>query len=256
MMRLPYFSRAQLGVILLLGAALMGLYAWRAHWLWPPASPAPGLMPLAFVEVSGQAAHPGVYSFPQPPTLAQVWQKAGAPGTPPDPEKKLSDGIRVEVTAPGAYRLTAMSGPQMVTLGLPLDVNWARAADLEAVPGLGPALAQKIVAYRQAHGPFTKIDDLTQVAGLSAGKLVTLKPYLDLGGRKIAAPHDWQAAMGRGPSAGTKLTPPALLPQAPGRLLDPNRASQKELEALPGIGPKKLARLRPYLTIQESAQRD
>ena len=67
MIRLPYFSRSQLGVILLLGAALLGLYAWRAHVLFPPSPPPPGTMSLAFVEVTGQVAHPGVYSFPKPP---------------------------------------------------------------------------------------------------------------------------------------------------------------------------------------------
>ena len=41
-MRLPYFSRSQLGVILLLGAALLLLYAWRAHVLFPPPRPRPG----------------------------------------------------------------------------------------------------------------------------------------------------------------------------------------------------------------------
>ena len=85
MMRLPYFSRSQLGVILLLGAALLGLYAWRAQVLFPPSPPPPGTLSLAFVEVTGKVAHPGVYSFPKPPTLKEVWAKAGAAGTPPGP---------------------------------------------------------------------------------------------------------------------------------------------------------------------------
>ena len=42
MIRLPYFSRSQLGVVLLLGAALLGLYAWRAHVFFPPRRPRPG----------------------------------------------------------------------------------------------------------------------------------------------------------------------------------------------------------------------
>ena len=67
MIRLPYFSRSQLGVILLLGAALLGLYAWRAHVFFPPSPPPPGTLSLAFVEVTGKVAHPGVYSFPEAP---------------------------------------------------------------------------------------------------------------------------------------------------------------------------------------------
>ncbi len=42
MIPLPYFSRSQLGVILLLGAALLLLYAWRAHVIFPPPRPRPG----------------------------------------------------------------------------------------------------------------------------------------------------------------------------------------------------------------------
>jgi comEA protein len=297
-MRLPYFSRSQLGVILLLGAALLGLYAWRVRVLFPPAPPPPGLMPLAFVEVTGRVAHPGVYSFPQPPTLAEVWQRAGGPGAAPDKDKKIANGSRVEVTTEGGYRLMAMSGAQLVTLGLPLDLNRARAEDLEAVPGLGPALAQRIVAYRRAHGPFKKMDDLAEVSGISTEKLEKLKPYLGLGGLEHTAPPDWQAAMAPGkPASGTNLEGRESRPPLPGstsdlqaktsgRLIDPNLASRKELETLPGIGPvlapriiayrrthgpfkkisdlkkvsgigsKKLEKMKPYLSIHKAATRN
>jgi competence protein ComEA len=180
-MRLPYFSRAQLSVILLLGAALLGLYAWRAQLVFAPAPPPPGIMSLTFVEVAGKAAHPGVYSFPRPPTLREVWQRAGAPGTPPDPDQTIASGSRVEVTPSGGYLLTVMSGAQLVTLGLPLDLNRASAKDLEAVPGIGPALARRIVDYRQAHGPFKKIDELQEkVLGFGPKKLEGIKPYLSI----------------------------------------------------------------------------
>jgi competence protein ComEA len=293
-MPLPYFSRSQLGVILFMGAVLLGLYAWRARVLFPPAPPPPGLMPLAFVEVTGKVAHPGVYSFPQPPTLAAVWQRAGGPGTAPDKDKKIPSGSRVEVTTAGGYRLAAMSGAQLLTLGLPLNLNRASAADLEAVPGLGPALAQRIVAYRQAHGPFKKIDDLVEVSGISPQNLPKLKPYLGLGGSQPMAPPDWQAAMAAGkPASGTLLegqalpgSPSDLQAKTPGWLIDPNLASRKELEALPGIGPvlaqriinyrrthgpfkkitdlqkvsgigpKKLAKMKPYLSIHKPVTRN
>ena len=65
------------------------------------------------------------------------------------------------MTPEGGYRVAAMSGAQLVTLGLPLDLNRATAQDLDALPGLGPALAQRIVDYRQAHGPFKQIEDLS-----------------------------------------------------------------------------------------------
>jgi competence protein ComEA len=178
-LKLPYFSRSQLGVILLLGAVLIGLYAWRAHW-WLAPSPAPSeILPLAFVEVAGQVSHPGVYSFPQPPNLGEVWQRAGAPGAPPQPENKIASGSRLEITADGGYRLVSMSGARLITLGLPIDLNRASAADLEALPGIGPGLAKKIVDYREAHGSFKKIEDLEEkVLGLGQKKVEKIKPFL------------------------------------------------------------------------------
>ena len=180
MKKLPYFSRSQLGVILLLGGALIGLYAWRAQVLLPPSPPPPGIMSLAIVEVTGKVSHPGVYSFPRPPSLGEVWAKAGAAGTPPDPDKKIDGGSRVEVAPDGGYRLAAMSGAQLMTLGLVIDLNRASAEDLDALPGIGPALAQRIIDHRQAHGPFKKVEDLEGVSGFGAKKLEKIKPYLSI----------------------------------------------------------------------------
>jgi competence protein ComEA len=289
MIRLPYFSRPQLGVILLLGAALLLLYAWRAQTLLPPSPPPPGTMSLAFVEVTGKVAHPGVYSFPRPPSLKEVWAKAGAVGTPPDPDKTIASGSRVEVTPDGGYRVAAMPGAQLLTLGLPLDLNRASAQDLDAVPGIGPALAKRIVDYRQAHGPFKQIEDLREVSGIGPENLQKLKPYLGLGSPEAIAPPDWEAAMTAGKSVsgihsedqeerlpGSKSD---IQPKTPGRVIDPNLSSQEDLATLPGIGPvlaqriidyrrahgpykkiddlrkvsgigpKKLERLRPYVVI-------
>jgi competence protein ComEA len=183
-MSLPYFSRSQLRVILLLGAALLGLYAWRAHLLFAPSPPPSGIMPLAFVEVTGPVAHPGVYSFPNSPTLAEIWQRAGAPGQAPDHDKTIPSGSRVEVTPAGGYRLAAMSGAKLLTLGLPLDLNRASAEDLEAMPGIGPALAKRIVDYRQSHGPFKEIEELEEkVIGFGPKNLEKLRPHIIIGSK-------------------------------------------------------------------------
>jgi competence ComEA-like helix-hairpin-helix protein len=181
--RLPFFSRPQLGVILLLGAALLLVYAWRAHLILPPSAPPPGTLNLAFVEVRGQVSLPGVYSFPTPPTLAEVWQRAGGPGAAPDQDKLIASGSRVEVTPGGSYRVAAMSGAQLITLGLPLDLNRASAQDLAAISGIGPALAQRIVDYRQKQGPFKKIEELEEkVSGFGPKKVRQIKPYLTIDG--------------------------------------------------------------------------
>ena len=289
-MRLPYFSRSQLGVVLLLGAALLLLYAWRAHVFFPPSPPPPGTLSLAFVEVTGKVPHPGVYSFPKPPTLSEVWAKAGAVGTPSDPDKTIASGSRVEVTPEGGCRLAAMSGAQLLTLGLPMDLNRATAEDLEAIPGIGPALAQRIIEYRQAHGPFKKVEDLREVSGIGPPNLQKLKPYLVLGSQEAMPPPAGEAVITTGePLSGTNLetqegrptgSKSGHKPKSPDRALDPNLASKADLETLPGIGPvmaqriidyrrahgpykkiadlrkvsgigwKKLEKMKPYLTIE------
>ena len=87
----------------------------------------------------------------------------------------------MEVTPDGGYRVAAMSGAQLMTLGLPIDLNRATAEDLDAIPGIGPALAQRIVDYRKAHGPFKQVEDLREVSGIGPQNLQKLKPYLGLG---------------------------------------------------------------------------
>jgi competence ComEA-like helix-hairpin-helix protein len=64
----------------------------------------------------------------------------------------------------------------------PVDLNRASAADLMRLPGIGPVLAARIVAAREAEGPFSSVDDLRRVAGVGAAKierfrsLVTVTP--------------------------------------------------------------------------------
>ena len=178
---MPHFSRSQLGVILLLGAALLLLWAWRGHFGLPPGKPATQALHPVYVEVTGAGARPGVYSFPQPPTLSQVLAQAGGAAAPGPSATKLSSGAKVEITKDNQCRLGRMSGPQLFTLGLALDLNNATAEDLDALPGIGPALAKRIIDYRQAHGPFKKIDDLENVSGIGPKKLEKVKPYVFIG---------------------------------------------------------------------------
>jgi competence ComEA-like helix-hairpin-helix protein len=59
-----------------------------------------------------------------------------------------------------------------------IDVNTAAAADLEALPGIGAALAARIVAHRTAHGPFGGVEDLERVPGIGRQLVGRLRPYV------------------------------------------------------------------------------
>jgi competence protein ComEA len=177
-MRLPYFNRRQQGVILLLAAGLLLLWAWRANFFRAPSSPPPRQLNFIFVEVSGPGAHPGVYVFGHPPTLAEIWQKSEARGPAPATAEKVTSGRRVEIGEDGHYQVLPMHGAELLTLGLPLDLNQASATDLAALPGVGFALAQRIVDYRQQHGPFKKVDEVMQVSGIGPRLLEKIKPRL------------------------------------------------------------------------------
>ncbi|MFZ2089366.1 MAG: helix-hairpin-helix domain-containing protein [Desulfobaccales bacterium] len=175
---MPAFSRAQLGVFLLVAGLLLGLYAWRGNPGWLPlrtqgAAPQPVL-----VEVTGEAARPGVYAFAAPPTLPEVWRQAGGPHPAPDADAVLLPGSCLEITEEGEFSLERMSGDQLLTLGVGLDLNTATAEDLEALPGVGPTLAQRIIQRRQIQGPYNKVEDLLTVYGMGAKKLAQIKPMV------------------------------------------------------------------------------
>jgi competence protein ComEA len=174
---MPAFSRAQMGILLLLAGLLLGLLAGRSYLgglPWQAAAPPPGVV----VEIAGEVARPGVYTFPAPPTLPEVWRQAGGPDPRPAAAATLPSSTRLEVDKTGAYSLQPISGERLLTLGLALDVNAATAEDLEALPGIGPVLAQRILEFRQSRGPFQKIEDLLSVRGIGTKKLAQLKPLI------------------------------------------------------------------------------
>jgi len=62
-----------------------------------------------------------------------------------------------------------------------LDLNAATAAQLAALPGIGDALAARIVAYREEHGAFASVEELTDVSGIGEGKLETIRTLVRIG---------------------------------------------------------------------------
>ena len=73
-----------------------------------------------------------------------------------------------------------MSGPELLTLGLKLDVNRASVDDLEALPGIGPVLAGRIKERAESR-PFDSVDDLLFVKGIGPAKLEKIRPFVTVG---------------------------------------------------------------------------
>jgi competence protein ComEA len=131
------------------------------------------------VDVAGKVQHPGLRTLPTGSRVADAVRAAGGTAEGADTDalnlaRLLSDGEQILVGAPPAQ---AASSPGPAT---PLSVNHATAEQLDALPGVGPALAQRIVLYRQQHGFFRSLDQLRRVTGIGERKYQDLKPLLTL----------------------------------------------------------------------------
>jgi len=72
-------------------------------------------------------------------------------------------------------------GAAALLMGIPVDVNRAAADELRALPGIGAGLARRIVADREARGPFRSLDELGRVKGIGPGKLRALEGWVEPG---------------------------------------------------------------------------
>lgn len=63
----------------------------------------------------------------------------------------------------------------------PIDINSAPESELDLLPGIGPAIAARIIEYRLEHGPFQTLEELAEVSGISARMVEDLRPLITLG---------------------------------------------------------------------------
>ncbi|WP_222268564.1 ComEA family DNA-binding protein [Modestobacter marinus] len=132
------------------------------------APPTPSASNPVVVSVVGAVAAPGLVTLPPGARVADALAAAGGLLPDADPASVnaaavLIDGEQVVVARPGAVPVTGGAGP---AAGGPLDLNTATVADLDALPGIGPVLAQRIVDHRTAQGPFTSVEQLDDVDGI------------------------------------------------------------------------------------------
>ncbi|MGQ9684419.1 MAG: helix-hairpin-helix domain-containing protein [Anaerolineae bacterium] len=172
-----------------------GLMLWRQpapapiRIVDPTPKPTPTPRQLV-VHVSGAVSRPGVYTLPDNSRLIDAVEAAGglrgdAAGESLNLAAPLADGQRVHVPvlgqepattdSPGAVPVSS-AGP--AAAGGPVNLNTAAVGELESLPGIGPALAARIVEDRIANGPYTTVDDLMRVRGIGAATLDKIRPYV------------------------------------------------------------------------------
>jgi competence protein ComEA len=143
------------------------------------AAPAPRLV----VHVVGAVQRPGLYRLPPGSRIADAVARAGGPGPRADLElvnlaAKLADGLQVVVprrATPSAGAGVAPGDPTAAAAAGPVHLNTATLEQLDALPGVGPVTAQKILDFRQKHGAFSSVDDLDAIPGIGPARLEQLR---------------------------------------------------------------------------------
>ncbi|MGY1451711.1 helix-hairpin-helix domain-containing protein [Streptomyces sp. SS8] len=162
----------------------------------PAPAAAPGTVPGAgagggalLVDVAGEVRRPGVHRLPAGARVTDALRAAGGvrPGTDLhglNRARPLADGEQIvvgepptEAAAPGPPAAGAVAGGGPAAGG-PVSLNSATAEQLDALPGIGPVMAQRIIDHRTEHGGFSSVEELREVSGIGERRFAELKPLV------------------------------------------------------------------------------
>lgn len=176
---------AALVAVAVAALALTGVVVWRARPHPVDVVPAPVVAApsasaaLLVVDIAGDVRRPGLVRLPAGSRVADAIAAAGglSPGATTDGlnlARLVKDGEQILVGAVAAPPTATARPGATASPGL-LDLNAAGVGDLDALPGVGPVLAERIVAWRDAHGPFASVDQLREVSGIGERKFASLR---------------------------------------------------------------------------------
>lgn len=179
---------------MLLGALLLvvGYWWWQGRMRPVVEIPAPAASvgaPAAevTVHVRGRVLRPGVLTLPAGSRVVDAIEAAGglrARASTGDLNlaRVLVDGEQVSVGVRRAEARTSTPGREGPPAAAPgsdlLDLNSATAGELEALPGIGPVLAERIVQWREDNGPFTDVEVLGEVSGIGDALMAQIRPLV------------------------------------------------------------------------------
>ena len=174
---------------------LLGLFLAALVWVVArnPSGEAVTLRPVPtdkpiVVHITGAVPRPGVYALPQGARVQDGISAAGgflaeADKTPINLAELLEDGEKLDIPyIEGASPVLSTPLPEVVTSTTELiNINTASAAELDALPGIGPTTAQKIIDYRNQNGSFINTEDIINVSGIGPGTYERIKDLITVG---------------------------------------------------------------------------
>ena len=179
-----HYSRTQKRALLILGGLLLLISLFIVLRGNTQSSAAPEVIPITvvepeiFVDVTGAVNKPGVYTLSGKSRVIDAIKAAGdsAPGADLSTinlARIVNDGEQIYVDST-VINSAGVRVSKSVHTG-PININRATAHQLDALDGIGPVIAQRIVEYRKINGSFTTIDDLQKVSGIGAAKFAQIK---------------------------------------------------------------------------------